>query len=293
MCHDLDWKMTKTVLLISFVLTLLSRSAAAVPVEFVFPRDLSWKTVFDNGLRPKHVPGLERKKVECVDQEINFRYKDESSFSLDRGRLMMELQSDDSIRVIEHVSRVPVTREEGTKRMGRFHELFGSKLLRKGTVPPLMDKEHGSVRALSDYYAAAEDEGYTIHFGFTSSFQKEKPLIPVFMIALRHDMKAVPPPIRRTAVEPPEGYEWYSLDPGVSTPSPGSPIDEDPEPEAESRSAVFPPPFADEDQPVDVEMSAERSDEPRSDRSLWLWIGGMAAVLLGFIAAVLWKKRRK
>jgi hypothetical protein len=292
MCHDLDWKMTKTVLLISFVLTLLSRSAAAVPVEFVYPRDLSWKAVFDNGLRPKHIPGLERKKVECVDQEINFRYKDESLFSLDRGRLMMELQSDDSIRVIEHMSRVPVTREEGTKRMVRFHELFGNKLLRKGTVPPLMDKEHGSVRALSDYYAAAEDEGYTIHFGFTSSFQKDKPLIPVFMIALRHDMKAVPPPIRRTAVEPPEGYEWYSLDPGVSPPSPGSPIDEDPEPEAQSRSAVVSPPFDEGDQAGEVEMSAERSDELPPDRRLLFWVGLAAVGILVLCAVVLRIKRR-
>lgn len=135
---------------------------------------------------------------------------------------MFELQSDDSIRVIEHVSRVPVSMEEGARRMEAFHRLFESKLRRRGSTPPLMDKEHGGVAALSDYYAAAEDEGYTIHYGFTGSFQRDKPLLPIFMIALRHNMKAVPLPIRRHTVEPPKGYEWYSLDPKVNTPDPGS-----------------------------------------------------------------------
>ncbi len=193
------------------------------PVQLAFPNGISWKAVFDAGFRPKHLPGLERKKAECVDQGVMFTFRQQPGFELDKGRLMFELQSDDSIRIIEDVSRVPISMEDAEKRLKAFHALFASELRKKGSVPPLMDKARGGVMALSDYYAMAEDEGYTIHYGFTGSFQPKTPLLPVFMIALRHSMKAPPLPIRRKVVEPPAGYEWYSLDPKVSTPDPKPP----------------------------------------------------------------------
>ncbi len=191
--------------------------------ELEFPKSLSWKTIFDEGFRPKHVPGLETDRAECIDQEVIFKFRQQPEFKLDKGRLMFELQSDDSIRIIEHMSRVPISMEEAERRLKAFHALFASELRQKGSVPPLMDKARGGVMALSDYYAMAEVEGYTIHYGFTGSFQPKTPLIPNFMIALRHNMKAVPLPIRRKIVLPPLGYEWYSLDPKVSTPDPEPP----------------------------------------------------------------------
>jgi hypothetical protein len=193
------------------------------PVQLAFPSGLSWKAVFDAGFRPKHVPGLDTVMAECVAQEVLFTFRQQPGFELDKGRLMFELQSDDSIRIIEHVSRVPISMEEAERRLKAFHALFASELRQKGSVPPLMDKARGGVMALSEFYAMAEDDGYTIHYGFTGSFQPKTPLLPVFMIALRHNMDAVPLPIRRKVVEPPAGYEWYSLDPKVSTPDPKPP----------------------------------------------------------------------
>jgi hypothetical protein len=181
--------------------------------ELVFPSGVSWKEIFDSGLRPKHIAGLERKKAECRDQQLDFRFKKSPLFHLDEGRLMFELRSDDSIRIIEHISRVPITMDEGTKRMKEFHDLFTTELKRSGSVPPLMDPERGGVAATSDYYAAAEDQGYTIHYGFTGSAHPVTPLVPVFMIALRHRMNSPDLPIRRKIVEPPAGYESHDMTP--------------------------------------------------------------------------------
>jgi len=188
------------------------------PISLVFPDGLSWKAVFDAGFRPKHLPGLERRKVECVEQAISFTFRQQPAFELDAGRLMIELQSDDSIRIIEHVSRVPISRQEAEGRLKAFRALFPGLMRKGGSVPPLMEEGSGGMMALSGYYAMAEEGGYTIHYGFTSSFRPETPFLPVFMIAKRHDMTARSLPIRRKVIEPPLGYEWYSLDPEVSTP---------------------------------------------------------------------------
>jgi hypothetical protein len=262
---------------------------SSAPVELSFPQSLSWKAVFDGGFRPKYIPGLERKKVECVEQEVVFRYHNKPEFHLDRGRLMFELQSDDSIRVIEHVGRVPVSMEEGAKRMDRFHALFDRELLRRGAVPPQMEEEFGSVKALSDYYAAAENEGYTIHFGFTSSFQREKPLIPIFMIALRHRMDIVPLPVRRSAIEPPKGYEWYSLDPKVNTPDSASKTENLDGPEIKNSQPQSP------DLPG-AGGKSESSENPQSvmDGSrLGRWLGVFGALLIttGVVIRMLAKKK--
>ena len=191
----------------------VSLPANSATPELVFPSGISWKAIFDSGLRPRHIAGLERKKAECRDQQLDFRFKEKPLFHLDEGRLMFELRSDDSIRIIEHISRVPITMEEGRKRMKQFNDLFSTELKRAGSVPPLVDPERGGVAATSDYYAAAEDQGYTIHYGFTGSAHPVTPLVPVFMIALRHRMDTPDLPIRRKIVEPPEGYENHDMTP--------------------------------------------------------------------------------
>lgn len=259
----------------------------AAPLELTFPPGITWKQVFDSGFRPKHIPGLETVQAECTGQELVFRFRDKPGFRLDSGRLMFELQSDNSIRIIEHISRVPISMEEGEKRMENFHCTFSKELKRKGSVPPLMDKERGGVAVLSDYYAAAEDEGYTIHYGFTGSFQPGKPLLPIFMVALRHNMEAVPLPIRRATVNPPEGYEWYSLDPKVSTPDPGSTPRTLPIPEIkvpENEPPALPKIEAKNVQPTEPKSAMDGS------RLRWWLIG-----ILGFIiAAVLgWRRKSK
>lgn len=264
-------------------------SGFSAPVELSFPQSLSWKGVFDGGFRPKYIPGLERKKVECVDQEVVFRYHNKPEFHLDRGRLTFELQSDDSIRVIEHVGRVPVSMEEGAKRMDRFHALFDRELIRRGAVPPQMEEEFGSVKALSDYYAAAESEGYTIHFGFTSSFERDKPLIPIFMITLRHHMDAVPLPIRRGTIEPPKGYEWYSLDPKVSTSDSASKTENLHGTEIKDSRPQSP------DLPG-AGVKSESSEDPKSvmDGSRlgrWLGVIGVLLITTGVVIRMLAKKK--
>lgn len=279
--------MLRYFVLIHGLLSLSCPHSQAAPFELSFPPAITWKQVFDSGFRPKHISGLERKKVECTDQELVFRFRDKLGFQLDSGRLMFELQSDDSIRIIEHVSRVPISMEEGEKRMAIFHGLFSKELKQMGSVPPLMDKERGGVAALSDYYAVAEDEGYTIHYGFTGSFQAGKPLLPIFMIALRHNMDAIPLPIRRKTVKPPEGYEWYSLDPYAGRPDFGAATNTLPKPETDVPEKETPAPHKDKA----GNGQAEKTNVIKDESQLRWWF----ISILGFIitAVMVWRWKSK
>ncbi len=274
-------------LLILIFFNLTSFRLMSAPLELQFPPALTWKEVFDRGFRPKHVPGLEQDKVECLGQELVFRYRKKPGFPLDQGRLMFELQSDNSIRIINHIGRVPISMEEAEKRMQLFHNLFSKEIIQRGSVPPLMDKERGGVAALSDYYATAEFQGYTIHYGFTGSFQPSKPLLPEFLIALRHNMKAVPLPIRRKTVEPPQGYEWYSLDPKVSTPDPGSTPETLPTPEVkvpEKETPALPKIEAKNGQP---EKPKAIKDDPR----LRWWLISILGLIIAVVLVWRWNSK--
>jgi hypothetical protein len=175
--------------------------------------------------------------------------------------------------------------EEGEKRMAIFHGLFSKELKQMGSVPPLMDKERGGVAALSDYYAVAEDEGYTIHYGFTGSFQSGKPLLPIFMIALRHNMDAVPLPTRLKTVEPPEGYEWYSLDPYAGRPDFGAATKTLPKPETDVPEKETPAPHKDKAENGEAEKSKVIKDE---SQLRWWFIS-----ILGFIITAVILRRWK
>jgi hypothetical protein len=186
-----------------------------------YPDGISWESVFDSGLRPKYISGLERVMTECRDQELRVEIGDETnSLMLDKGRLSIELMHDDRVRLFEHISRVPISMAEGEHRLIRFREVFSENLVRAGTMPVIMDERTGSVMAVSDQYAVAKIGNHAFTYGFTPSFQKEVPLIPVFQLAWIRSEGEKSPPIRRETVMPPEGYEWYSLDPYVHTPDP-------------------------------------------------------------------------
>ncbi len=194
---------------------------AAIPTLH-FGDPLTWKSIFDSGFRPKYVPGLEIWATECKDQAMILKFPDKPGFLLDRGRVKFELQSDDSIRILAHVGRVPITMDEGAKRLEDFRNLFGGDLQRRGSIPPLMDEVHGGVMSSSENDAVAKSSGFVVFYGFISAYDPKTPLLPVLTIGLDMDMESIEPPIRTEVIKPPAGYEWYSLDPKVSTPDPGT-----------------------------------------------------------------------
>jgi hypothetical protein len=211
-------------------------AAAAIPV-IRFPDSISWKAAFDAGLRPKHVPGLERKMTECKNQPLRFELEGSSEpFILDPGRLSIELMFDDGVRHFMHTSHVPVTMEEGERRLEKFREMFKGHLVRRGSMPPVMDERTGSVMTTGEQFAVAKIRNHVFYFGFNASVQTEKPLLPRFQLGWHPSPGEDSPPIRRKIVTPPAGYEWYSMDPKVHTPDPGSEAEKvDPLPEATGR----------------------------------------------------------
>jgi hypothetical protein len=80
-------------------------------------------------------------------------------------------------------------------------------------MPKVMDERTGSVMAVSDQYAVAKIGNHAFIYGFTPSFQKEVPLLPVFQLAWIRPDGEMSPPIRRETVVPPEGNRllWLGL----------------------------------------------------------------------------------
>lgn len=208
------------ILLLAAFVALGNKMQGADPV-LRFPEDYRWKAIFDIGFRPKHVSGLERRTCEIVDQSFQVQLKGQSDlFPLDRGLLTFDLRSDDSIRMIWHQSRVPVSMEEGRRRLELFEKLVAGHITQKGRMPVVVDKATASVNTGSEFESIALIDGHFISYGFNSSFVKEAPLIPHFYLSVQEPVVGGLPPREKT-VTPPKGYEWYSLDPKIDTPAPG------------------------------------------------------------------------
>ena len=248
-----------------------------------FPEDITWKGVFDRGFRPKHVSGLERQTCRVEDQSLQFELKGKPElFTLDRGLLTFDLRSDGDIRMIWHQSRVPVTMEEGRLRLEQFERLVAGHITQKGRMPVLVDKATASVNTGSEFESIALIDGHWISYGFDSSFVKEAPLIPHFYLSWREPVMGGLPP-REEIVTPPEGYEWYSLDPKIDTPAPGI---------SRPMSAVEKPTATEQPRPA-KRNSAPPLDEPNEPEGLPLGLILLIVVALVVVAVALIGRARR
>lgn len=118
---------------------------------------------------------------------------------------------------------------------------------------------------------------WVVWYGFDNSMGKAKPIIPHFYIALSYPgMPEESPKAKNYRVMPPQGYEWYSLDPKVDTPDPGS------IPKA-VQETVDPG-----SKPDEITMESKRSKPPQEEKQeqdrggvAWFWrIGLVAGVVL-------------
>jgi len=208
------------ILLMACMAGLGSKASAADPV-LRFPDGITWKGIFDSGFRPKHVSRLEHRTCESKEQAFVFQLGDHSEkLDLDRGLLTFELKADNGIRMIWHQSRVPVSMNEGERRLEQFRRIMKGHITQEGQMPVMLDEATATVLIERHFDVGAIVGNYSFIYGFDPSFTKGTPLIPHFYIVWRETMDTSLP-IRKKEVTPPEGYEWYSLDPKIDTPAPG------------------------------------------------------------------------
>jgi|GEM_PF-6090044 len=257
-------------------------SAAEIPT-LKFDDKISWKQIFNFGFRPKHLEGLERNT--CVSQNQSFwlQFKNrESKFKLERGSIDFTFLYDDFLTLIWHQGAEPITLEEGKRRSDEFRKLFNGYIVQEISMPNLIDPS-GLVDAGNDENNVKARVGeYLIWYGFDNSLGKEKPIIPHFYIAWsfpgRPDMRGKD---SGDVVRPPKGYEWYSLDPKVNTPDPGTTPDKLPAPE--TKDLIETPKEAAEKPNTDSSKISDSPDEPKSSFLRWM-VGGfvLLAILLLF-----------
>jgi len=108
------------------------------------------------------------------------------------------------LRLFMHTSHIPISMEEGERRLMTFRRIFDKHLIRKGWMPPVMD-DRGSVMTSSEQGAAARIGVYGFTFGFTASSRRDLPLIACFQLAWVGTGRERTSNIRRKIVTPPAG----------------------------------------------------------------------------------------
>lgn len=263
-------------------------SAAQIPT-LRFDGRVTWQQIFDFGFRPKHLEGLESHKCVCYNQDFLLQFKDrESKFQLGKGSVDFGFFYDDFLQMVWHQGAEPITLEEGKRRADEFRKVFDGYIIQEITMPRLIDPS-GLVDAGNDENNVKVRVGeYLIWYGFDNSMGKVKPIIPHFYITWNFPGR---PDVRLKdsgdVVRPPKGYEWYSLDPKVNTPDPGSTPGTVPEPEIKVPEKETPALPKDEAKNIQPEKPKAVIDGSRLD---WWLIG-----ILGFIiaAVLVWRWNSK
>jgi hypothetical protein len=209
---------------IFFILLGIQVLSAKEILTLRFDNRVTWQQIFDSGFRPKHLEGLEDHKCICQNQNLWLQFKDRDlKFKLDEGRVQFGFFHDDFLQMVWHQGAEPLTLDEGKHRADEFRKLFDGYIIQEITMPRLIDPS-GLVDAGNDENNIKVRVGeYLIWYGFDNSMGKVKPIIPHFYIVWNFPGR---PDVRLKdsddIVRPPKGYEWYSLDPKVNTPDPGS-----------------------------------------------------------------------
>ena len=249
-----------------------------------FEDRLTWKQVFDFGFRPKHLEGLERNTCVCLNQSFWVQFKDRDlRFKVENGRVSFSFLYDDFLSMVWHQGGEAITLDEGKRRADEFRKVFDGYIIQEMSMPRLIDPS-GLVDAGNDENDIKARVGeYLILYGFDNSMGKVKPIIPHFYIAW--NFPGMPDSRSKDSgdvVRPPKGYEWYSLDPKVNTPDPGSPSSDSPDtsPSIPTKEELVVP--RDETKHKSL---ANLKVVTENTRWNW-WLGLFVICLVGVVAAV-------
>ena len=253
-----------------------------------FDDRVTWKQMFDFGFRPKHLEGLERNTCVCLNQSFWVQFKDRDlRFKVENGRVSFSFLFDDFLSMVWHQGGEAITLDEGKRRADEFRKVFDGYIVQEMSMPRLIDPS-GLVDAGNDENNVKVRVGeYLIWYGFDNSLGKIKPIIPHFYITWNFPGR---PDVRLKdsgdVVRPPEGYEWYSLDPKVNTPDPGSTSTNLPKAEIKEAKKESP-------EMPQVEAKDKPSESPRvaNKDQKSVWVLGLVSVLVVVILLVIKKLR--
>jgi hypothetical protein len=264
-----------------FVLVFVQFLSASEIPTLRFDDKITWKQIFDYGFRPKHLEGLERNTCVVLNQSFWLEFKGrESKFKIDNGRLSFSFYHDDFLSMIWHQGAEAITLDEGKLRAEEFRRVFDGYIIQEISMPRLIDPS-GLVDAGNDNNNIKARVGeYLITYGFDNSLGKTKPIIPHFY--LTWSFPGMPDSRLKDArdvVRPPGGYEWYSLDPKVNTPDPGSQVES-----AHINSNDGETPES------SINTASEKSKTQKKNQFL-LWILGLVGVV--FVTMILILRKRQ
>jgi hypothetical protein len=263
-------------------------SAADIPTLH-FEDRITWKQIFDFGFRPKHLEGLERNTCVCQNQSFWLKFKNrESKFKVEVGRVRFSFFYDDFLSMLWHQGTEAITLEEGSRRAAEFRKVFDGYVVQEITMPRLIDPS-GLVDAGNDENNVKVRVGeYRITYGFDNSMRKDKPLIHHFYITWSFPgMPDSRLKDSRDVVRPPKGYEWYSLDPKVITPEPGSKAEALPLPEQEVPGQKRP-------DPPNSGVETKPPEKPKgltSESRLGWWVIGILGSIIAAVLTWRWKSK--
>lgn len=93
---------------------------------------ITCKQVFDAGLRPKHLDGLETDHCVSNNQSFLLQFQSrEPTFRIEGGRLRFTVVDDEFVRMIWHQGTDPITLDEGKRRADAFRKVLTDILFKR------------------------------------------------------------------------------------------------------------------------------------------------------------------
>jgi len=193
---------------------------AGAPDDHVYTislsRDSTLKEVFDSGLRPLNVSGLERMTCSVANKHISIVLPNDIHFEILSRITNFNVNGNNELTRVELLGAKSLTPDEGYEAMLRF-----SNLLRKPEAPlkGFIDRVRLNPVASDEGYWIASPSGEMprLSVGLDTTFDREKPMS--LNVIIQWNRSRADSPLRREQITPPPGYESFSMSPLPNAPA--------------------------------------------------------------------------
>jgi len=252
--------------LLIFCVFLDSSRAAEDEIVLTIGNEVTWKSIFDAGFRPRHIS---EGRFGCVQFGVSFGIRlhaDGEILHFGKGDVQFEVLNDHILVLLMFYGRENRTVEEAEQKTETFARIFGDSITKKSVV------RHFEATGRVDHSDAvnhARLSDFSIFYNFGDSYDRDEPMLERFSISLKSKIAKRGKRLD-SKIEPPEGYEHISLEPWLNSRLP------------EEVQKVTPHGEPQSDEPNDSKVQ-EKSDPKSELKSAalpwWVWMIAAGAAI--------------
>lgn len=183
----------------------------AEPTLIVDKGLITWKDVFDAGMKPKRLQGLESKSVSYRNSFRVSCVTGEGQIKLAEGRTKFSFIRGGRLQLLSHTENKSISRDEVIQKALDFQQVFQGHITTQFT-PPDEVYDRTSPRYSTPEYTVSALVGrhrYSLSFRHINGF--EESFTPHFIFCANNGENYKPKDVTFATVQPPEGYEDYDI----------------------------------------------------------------------------------